>query len=279
MGRVRVGDVELQVSEKGTGPPLVLVHGFTGTQQDWMDHVDWLSESWRVVTYDHRGHGLSDRAEGYSLQALRDDLALLLDMLDAEPAVLLGHSMGGMVVQELVLSQPDTAAALVLMDTVGGPLPLDDHHGHLIDLACQIAVEHGMASLLEAQRAVEANGDAELLGIGDPEIRVDRPGYDEWCDSKLLATDPRAYASLMADMRTQRDRHDILGSVTVPTLVLCGEHDKGMRGASRRLAEAIPAAELVWLPDAAHSGQFEDPERWRDALARFLARVRPLLES
>ncbi|MCC7077243.1 MAG: alpha/beta hydrolase [Acidimicrobiia bacterium] len=274
MGNVSTGDTELFVDVRGSGPPLVLVHGFTGTHEDWMDHVDWLAESWRVVTYDHRGHGRSGRTDRYSLDLLRDDLAVLLDALDVGPAVLLGHSMGGMVVQELALRDPARATALVLMDTVGGPLILDEHHANLADMACKIAVEHGMQALLAAQKAVAANDDAELLGLGDPEITVDRPGYEDWCDAKLLATDPAAYASLLAEMRTQRDRHDLLAHVDAPTLVICGEHDTGMRRASRRLAEAVPGAELVWLPEAAHSGQFEDPERWREAVGGFLDRVR-----
>jgi pimeloyl-ACP methyl ester carboxylesterase len=270
VSQVRVGDIELFVTDKGSGRPLVLVHGFTGTSEDWMDHVDWLSESRRVITFDHRGHGRSARAPEYSLTALRDDLESLLDVLDVGPAAFLGHSMGGMVVQELALHDPDRVEALILMDTVGGPLPLDEHHGNLVDLAVLVAREHGMQALLEAQKTVAASGDADIMGLGGEEATVDRPGYEEWCDAKLLATDPLAYAQLMADMRAQRDRHSLLDAIGVPVMVICGEHDKGMRGASRRIAESIPGSDLVWLPDAAHSGQFEDPERWRSAVRDFL---------
>ena len=101
--------VALEVVERGTGPALVLVHGFGGAKEDFSDQVDDLARDHRVVTLDLRGHGESDGPEEtdrYSLDRFAADLGNVLDALDIGSCRLLGHSMGGMVVRRFVLGSP-----------------------------------------------------------------------------------------------------------------------------------------------------------------------------
>ena len=136
--------VGLEVVERGTGPALLLVHGFGGAKEDFADQVDALARDHHVVTFDHRGHGESDGPEDparYSLDRFAADLGNVLDALGIDPFRLLGHSMGGMIVRRFVLASPHRVDALVLMDTSPGPVPGLD--GEIIELGVQIAQRAG----------------------------------------------------------------------------------------------------------------------------------------
>ncbi len=268
------GTLDLAVAEAGEGGrPLVLVHGFTGAKEDFTEWLDPLAElGWHAVAADQRGHGDSGKPAhdgAYSFEVFADDLLALLDALGWPTAVALGHSMGGMVLQTAVLAAPERFEAIVLMDTSHRALKGVDPD--IVELAVEIAREQGMEALLVAQAAV--------AGLQEPaaqRLLETREGYAEFGDRKLLASAPAMYAAMIraiTDPTSPIDRLDGLRSVTVPTLVLVGEQDRPFLKPSQRMAEAIDGAELVVIPDAAHSPQFEHPEAWWAALTAFLARV------
>src|SRR5438105_4194681 len=123
--RVTVDDgVSLEVEAVGSGAPLLMVHGFTGAQEDFFDHRELLGRHSRVVTFDHRGHGRSDKPDdvaAYSLDRLARDTLAVADALGFDRFRLLGHSMGGMVAARVVVAAPERVDGLVLMDTAAGP--------------------------------------------------------------------------------------------------------------------------------------------------------------
>ena len=99
----------LEVTDTGSGPGLLLVHGFGGAKEDFADHVDALGARHRVVTFDHRGHGASDKpdeAAAYSLDRMAADVMGVADALGIDGFRLLGYSMGGMVARRVVLAHP-----------------------------------------------------------------------------------------------------------------------------------------------------------------------------
>jgi pimeloyl-ACP methyl ester carboxylesterase len=265
--RVVVDDgVGLEVVERGTGPALVLVHGFGGAKEDFADHVDALATRFHVVTFDHRGHGESDAPEdpaSYSLDRLATDTLAVIDAVGAEQALLLGHSMGGMVVRRVVLRAPDRADALVLMDTSPGPVPGMD--GEILELGCEIAVTDGMDEL---KRVMDAF--APLNTPAYERLLAERPGYQEFNDRKWATLSMVMWTTLIREIRDQPDQLADLAAVSVPTLVIVGEQDEPFVGVSRKMAATIPGAELVVVPDAGHSPQFENPSAWLAALERFL---------
>src|SRR6185437_15302623 len=110
---LRINGVDLAWSERGSGsegaPPLVLVHGYTGSAHDFSLQVDALAAGRRVITLDQRGHGHSTKTgtlDGYTVEQLAGDLAAFLDAVAGGPVDLLGHSMGGRVVMTMVLERP-----------------------------------------------------------------------------------------------------------------------------------------------------------------------------
>ncbi len=258
--------VGLAVLEQGTGPTLLLVHGFGGAKEDFADQTDELAARYHVVTFDHRGHGESDaptEASSYSLDRLAADTRAVADAVGADQFRLLGHSMGGMVARRLVLAHPQRVEALVLMDTSPGPVPgLDDE---LLEMGAVIALTDGMDEL---KRIMDA-----FSPLGTPayeRLLVERPGYREFNDRKWATLSPMMWATLARAIANQSDELASLASVGCPTLVIVGEQDTPFVGVSRDMAATIPGAELAVIPDAGHSPQFENPSAWLQALEEFL---------
>lgn len=261
--------VALAVDVAGDGPPLLCVHGFGGAKEDFAEGLAHLGRRHRVITFDHRGHGASDkpdRPEAYGKARLVADTLAVADACGATRFRLLGHSMGGMVARRLVLDHPERVDALILMDTAPGPVPGID--GALIELAAEVALTDGMDTL---RAALDAH--APLGTPAHERLLATRPGYREFCDRKWQALSPVMWATLVRAIRDQDDELDAMAAIRVPTLVIVGEQDEPFLGPSRAMASRIPGAQLVVIPDAGHSPQFENPAAWREALDRFFDRL------
>ena len=269
------GPVAIALAEAGAGGrPLLLVHGFTGAKEDFTDYLDPLAErGWHAVAPDQRGHGASSQPTdeaAYTFEAFATDLVGLLDALGWERCVALGHSMGGMVVQTAILQAPERFDGLILMDTSHKGLRADPE---LIELGVALARTEGIAAVMAAQ---EALGPDQPLGTGPHQRLVEtREGYKAFGDRKMLASSAAMYSAMLQTITaaTGIDRLADLARIRVPTLVMVGEEDAPFRKPSQRMADAIPDAELVVLPDGGHSPQFESPEVWWKALSGFLDRL------
>jgi len=274
--RVRVGDVEIEYDEAGRGArPLVLVHGFTGSRDDFRDVLDDLAREGRTIAPDQRGHGGSTNtgdAASYTLSRLAADLAGFLDALGIERCDLLGHSMGGMVALRLALAQPERLASLVLMDTAPGPI--DGVPKAVREAGAKIAREQGMAVLARLLRA-NAEGDPKLPTSMRRAIASAGPDrFFERIERKLLAMDPEAFAALASELFEQESIEPRLGELRCATTVLVGSEDVSLVAPSERMAAAIPGARLAVIPDAAHSPQTEHREAWLAAILGHLAWTR-----
>ena len=262
--------ISLAVEVTGDGPGLLLVHGFGGAKEDFADHVPALASDHTVAVFDHRGHGSSDKPDdpaAYSLERLADDVVEVADALGFGSFRLLGHSMGGMVSRKVVIRMPERIDAFVMMDTCAGPIPGVD--STLMDAAAEVALQQGKAAL------------RELLDFAKPletpayqRVLADRPGYEEFVARKFDDLSAVMWGSLAIALGHQSDDLPALtDALACPLLVLVGEQDTPFVRASESIATAIPSAELIVIPDAGHSPQFENPAAWRAAMTRFLASV------
>jgi 3-oxoadipate enol-lactonase len=258
--------VGLEVVERGTGPTLLLVHGFGGAKEDFADHVDALSADHHVVTFDHRGHGESDSppdASSYSLDRMALDTLAVADAVGADQFRLLGHSMGGMVTRRVVLAHPQRVEALILMDTSPGPVPGMDPE--LIEMAAVIALGEGMTELKRIMDAFQP-----LNTPAYQKTLAERPGYQEFNDRKWATLSDVMWATMGREIRDQPEQLPLLAAVRCPTLVIVGSQDTPFVGVSRDVVDTIPGAQLAVIPDAGHSPQFENPDAWLAALEHFL---------
>lgn len=272
---IAVGPVDLVVLEAGTGGrPLLLVHGFTGAKEDFRDVVDPLAaEGYWVVAPDLRGHGsstqLPDEAD-YLLERFVDDVEGLVPALGWEQADVLGHSMGGMVVQVLALRRPELVSRLVLMDT--GPGQVEGMDQEIMQLGVDLCRAEG----LEAVLAVQQMGEPALDSAAHRRMLEEDPTLEAWETSKFLSCSPAMWASVVTQLMSVEDRLDALRGLAVPTLVIVGDQDTSFLAASEALAGAIAGARLVVVPDVGHSPQLENPTAWYDAVSSFLASSQPV---
>ena len=270
---VDTGSIHLTVAEEGVGGrPLMLVHGFTGAKEDFSDFLVPLAErGWHVVAPDLRGHGASDKPadEGaYMLSIFAGDVLALADTLGWSRFTLLGHSMGGMIAQHMLLGAPERIEALILMDTAHGPL-----EGLVDPATIGRAIDFVRANGIEAWKVAQDAQASTLRSPADQRVRAERPGYAEFGDRKLLASSPSMVASVLGQFASVDDRLERLATYTTPTLVIVGEQDVPFIGPSERMANVMPGASLAVIPEGGHSPQFEAPDAWWAALAGFLDRV------
>jgi pimeloyl-ACP methyl ester carboxylesterase len=261
--------VALEVTDTGSGPGLLLVHGFGGAKEDFADHVDALAAHHRVVTFDHRGHGESDKpsdSAAYSLDRMAADILAVAGGLGLDTFRLLGHSVGGMVSRRVVLAQRTRIDALVLMDTSPGPIPGLDPD--LADLAAGIMLDQGkevLKPLLDEAGTLESPAHLRLL--------AERPELVAYEERNWQTLAPMMWATMLREIVHQPDQLALLARVHCPTLVIVGEQDTPFVDGSRAMAGVIPGADLVVVGDAGHSPQLENPGPWLEALQRFLESV------
>lgn len=271
---MQVADGEFAVAESGAGGrPLLLVHGWTGSKEDFGDWMEPLAElGHHVVAPDHRGHGAShkpDSEDRYSLDIMAADMFGLADQLGWDRFVLLGHSMGGMVAQKMALADAARLSGLVLMDTHHGPLDVDRAE---VELGVETARTHGTGVIADIMAAATEPGPLDTEAYR--RVCAERPGHFERGIEMTRASSSAMFAAMLLEMMSAPTRLPQLESLDVPTLVMVGDQDLPFIAASEALAAAIPGARYELLADAGHSPQFEAPDAWWSVMASFLASLR-----
>lgn len=249
-----------------TRPPFVLVHGFTGSKLDFADQLEWFSDRARVIAYDQRGHGESSNHGPYEEQRFVADLIGLLDCMELPSIDLLGHSFGGMIAMRAALDHPDRIRSLILMDTSAGPLQMFPE-GVRQRLNTLVA-EQGCEAMLETMRGSKPTAPAkrgiDFLGESEHWRRI---------EAKLSQMDCDAFRDIGEYFGERENLLGRLEQLTGPVTVIVGAEDQGFLEPSRAMAAAIPNSTLDVIPEAAHSPQYENPTRWRDAVRGHLERA------
>ena len=245
--------------DRGTGPPVLLLHGQPGDGASWGRVVDRLADRHRVLAPDRPGYGTTT-LEASGMVANADRMAELLRDRGATPATVVGHSWSGGVAVLLAARHPDVVRSLVLVGAVGTPDSVN-----------------GLDGLLAADRV------GEWLTVAG---RVDRAlGYlaatlpDEvvpegWAGvrGRSLRTFVVEQRALMAELPEVTAR---LGELTVPVAVVVGEWDVVVPPtAARSLARAVPGAELVRVPGVGHFVARDAPDRLAEVIGVTDARAR-----
>ena len=248
----------------GAGPVLVLVHGFTGSSEDFVGVVPSLFSRRRIVLVDQLGHGGSPRAERYDYDTLTAALVAFLEREVGEPVDLLGHSLGGRVVIPIAADRPDLVRSAILMDTWADQPDRAD-----------AAAAHEEIWTLPADEALVAL-EAMEESRPDPEADLIAAVWGrDWLDRHLAANAAQVDEQAITDLGPAvfvagNNAIGSAGRIDRPTTVLVGEHDTPFVGSSQRLVEAISGARLVVIGGAYHSPQLSHPEEWAAAIIEHL---------
>lgn len=266
MPTIQTNSINIYYDLHGDGEPLVLIAGLGYDQWMWHRMVPGLAEHFRVVTFDNRGVGQTEKPPGpYTAEMLAADTAGLLHELHIDAAHIMGHSMGGFVAQALALDRPTLVNKLILSATnFGGPNHIPVAQEVLAILTDMEAdpVERLRRGIGVSTAPGFAEGNAELVEKW-LDYRVEHPIEPEPYQAQLGVGMGLATAEAAFEHR--------LKNVTAPTLILFGEHDKVVPpGNAELLAREIPDSRIEVLEDAGHFFPMEVPERAVEVVAGFL---------
>ncbi len=265
MPNISANGINIQYDVQGEGTTLVLISGLGYPAWQWNRMLPYLTNHFQVITFDNRGVGGTDKPAGpYSAGLLAADTTALLDALGIASAVVMGHSMGGFIAQELALSHPGKVSKLVLSSTnFGGP-----HHVPVTPEAMAVLTDLSSDPVTRFKNGLvvsTAPGFAEK----HPEM------IQEWLEWRISnPLDPAGYQAQIAIglalIPEAASFEHKLHNITVPTLILFGAHDKVVPPANADLLAArIPHSKVVILPDAGHFFPMEVPAAASQAVIDF----------
>jgi pimeloyl-ACP methyl ester carboxylesterase len=253
-----VNGATLNYEERGTGTPLVLLHGFPLDSRIWREQIAALSDRFRVIAPDLRGFGQSKSNDLFSMESLADDVHALLADLQALPCILGGLSMGGYVALAYAKKYPTDLRGLALIDTKAEG---DTAEG-----------KAGREKMIELARTRGARAVAEQMmpKMLAPDADQSRPQVKRELDQIMNAQTPQTIEHALAAMRDRPDSGASLASIAAPTLVIVGEHDAITPPAgAEKMSNAIPKSTYVVIRGAGHMSPMEQPQQVTDALRRF----------
>ena len=249
-------DVHHRLDGPEEGPVLALSNSLGTTHRMWDPQLDALTERFRVLRYDTRGHGESPAPPGpYSVEELSGDALALLDRLEVERALWAGVSLGGMTGLWLAAHAPERIERLAACCTAAHLPPVD-----MWEDRAATARSEGMGALAEA-----------TLGRWfSPTFHESDPDTVERFRVDLLATPPEGYASCCIAI-SRHDVRDRLGSIEAPTLVIAGENDPATPpDKAEEIVAGVPGARLEVLPGAQHLANVELPDEVNGLLLEHL---------
>ena len=273
---LRAGGISLHAICEGSGPPVVILHGFTGSAAGMAEMAAGLRGDYRTVRIDLVGHGQSDAPDAvsaYSMKSCVAQLAAAARSLDLHPAHWIGYSMGGRVALALCAWHPELAASAVLIGTRAG--------------------------IAETAARAQRIRDDEALAN-----RIERDGVpafvDHWMALPLFASQSRLGCKTLATARERRlanRAHGLANSLRgmgagaqpflgaqlaqlhTPICLVVGEEDTRFGAVAEGLARELPRARVARIPAAGHAAHLENPDEFLRVTRRFLAEVDAGTES
>lgn len=267
MPTTRVGDINIYYEVHGEGEALVLVIGHGSNSLRWFRQVPVLSKEYRVVIFDNRGAGRSDKPDiPYTVEMMAGDIAGLLDAIGIDAAHIYGTALGGMIVQEFALHYPEKVISLILgCAFCGGP--------HTIRQDTDATTRRTERQRLE-QLPREERVRQGLLNMFSQQFIDSNPETIEQFVANAVAFVAPPYAiARQAEAVRSFDTYDRLPSLRMPALVIAGVADRIIPSEnSRLLASRIPGAELIMLENKGHGYYVEAADEVNSIVLDFLRR-------
>ena len=253
------GRFGFEAAGDAAAPPLVFLHGIGGAARGWRSQLDFFRDRYRAIAWDMPGYGGSAPLPSVSIASLADALQQFLQQVGASRAILVGHSIGGMIVQQWLVNHPRAATAVVLAQTSPAfGKPDGDWQKSFID-ARLCPLDRGETLVSLAPSLVK-----ELIG-DNPDA-----GGIALARDCMAAVPETTYRATMLALIGFDLRH-ALKQIAVPTLVLSGSKDNNAPAPMMaKMATYIPSASYVELEDVGHLANLERPNAFNAALDQFL---------
>jgi pimeloyl-ACP methyl ester carboxylesterase len=264
MPLARLNGINISYQVEGQGEPLVMIMGFTAGRIGWMPQIRFFKKYYRLITFDNRGAGKSDKPPGsYSTNMMADDTVKLMDLLGIEKAHIMGLSMGGMIAQELAINYPQRVMKLVLASTYARQ---DETSGDTLEQA-------KFLQLTPEKKACAMVG----LAFNKPLYRFTF-GLLARVQTRFTGASGRVGIEGQTEACLKHNTLDRLSSITAPTLVIVGTGDRIIKSVSSEvIAGNIPNFKLVKVEGGSHYFSFEMKNVFNREVLNFLKSDTPSL--
>jgi 3-oxoadipate enol-lactonase len=258
---MKAGDIDIYYEEHGSGPPLLLIAGYGQHVRVWEPVVEELAKSFRVITFDNRGMGrTSVTPPSYSMKQLAGDAVALLDGLGIAKAHIVGHSMGGCILQQLCIDYPKRVISAVIYSS----LAVVPQAG-----ALAMAITMEMAGV----NPTIGNKMAILWAFGSTFLAKEG-SFDRQLEHLLNNPYPPQADGILGQATAIKafDSRENLSAIAPKTLVIAGEEDISTPiYCAKIMAEGIPNAKLHIVKGIGHSYHIEDPNRFIYTIKSFVS--------
>lgn len=251
--KMKVNDIELYYELHGEGEPIIFSHGWMCDCSVWNSQIEFFSKKYKVIAYDQRGHGRSDKPEGdYSIQTLSNDLHSLIQKLNLEKVTLVGHSMGGMTALVFALGHPDKISKLVLVGTSAKMNFLGRIQGWIMmHILSQESFARGMIDFWHYEPSEQAKKGALDRAMKTPKFVV----YE--CFTEFM---------------TNYDIRNRVSKIKVPTLIIIGDKDKATPvEMSQCINREIEGSKLKIINDSKHMVMIDKANELNEIIDTFIS--------
>ncbi|WP_421723429.1 alpha/beta fold hydrolase [Bauldia sp.] len=253
--------IDVAYDSQGSGEKtVILVHGYSFAKEIWSRAMPHLSDGWRLIAYDIRGFGDSTKPDdGYDYPTMANDLRLFMDALDVDEAVLIGHSMGGILIQDFATTYPERVSGLVLANVHARnrpPLGMND----------------------DFQATIDAWGDAEtnreiFQGFTPVFFKAEnlRDGdLDELISMNVKSGTAALKQALETIFTTEAMSAETWEAIDMPVLIVASTNDVIPCGTEGWLLDSLPQSDIVVFKRVRHTPMWEKPEAFAEAVNGFL---------
>lgn len=261
MSIARLRGIEMAYDDVGSGPSVVLLHGYPFNRSMWREQANFLSTSYRVVTPDLRGHGETSatQKEPATMAEMSQDVAALLDELEIERASLCGLSMGGYVALAFYRRFSLRVSALILADTRSQADTTEARHNR--EAQAEKILKEGMSSII----------DDFLKKVLTPATLSQHTEITERVRRMVVTTKPQGAAAALRAMAMREDQTDFLQEIIAPTLIIVGSEDQLTPPVDAGMMHRkIRGSRLEIIEGASHLSNLERPAEFNRALKNFL---------
>jgi 3-oxoadipate enol-lactonase len=260
MPKIRTGDIETYYEISGQGAPLFFIHGLGSSTRDWEYQEPILKKHFKVITYDVRGHGQTDKPKGpYSIGQFSTDAAELIKALELGPVHLVGVSMGGMIGFQLAIDRPELLKSLTVVNS--GPQVIFNKLSEKMMLWTRLFI-------------------VKILGMRMVGRKLSRemfpdPGQDEFRQkviNRWAENEKRCYLDSIRAL-VGWSVVDKLKDIKCPTLEIRGDHDKTPVSVSDEQLALIPGARRIVVVGSRHATPVDQADKFNEVLLEYLNKL------